>query len=340
MPPGALVYIGERDAKQVKINLIDYDTLHVDERELTAIEECFPFRDTSSVTWINIDGLQDTTLIESLGHHFQLHPLLLEDLMNTNHRPKMEDFGDYIFVVMKMIYHSRQSGRVEVEHVSLVLGQNWVITFQEHEEDTFGHIRERIRMGGRIRKQGTDYLAYALLDGVIDNYFAVLEEFGDQIENTSTEITINPKSETLQTISDMKQEMILLRKSVWPMRETVGKMQRSESPLIQDTTKIYLRDVYDHTIQIIDTIESFRDMVSGMLDVYLSSLSNRMNAVMKVLTVFAAIFIPLTFVTGIYGMNFSYMPELDWHYGYLGSLIAMGVIAAVMLVYFKKKRWL
>jgi magnesium transporter len=339
LPPGTLVHIGERKTETAQITLIDYDETQFTQEKVKKIEECFPFKDKPTVTWINIDGLHDVNVIEKLGRHFGLHPLLLEDILNTEQRPKMEDFGDYIFLVLKMLYYEDNTKQIEAEQVSLVLGPNWVITFQEREGDVFNTVRERIKKG-RLGKMGADYLAYALVDAIVDHYFIILEEFGEEIEDTETELATNPTRETLQTIRTMKKEMVFLRKSVWPLRELVSSLERGGSPLIRESTGIYLRDVYDHTIEVIDTVESFRDMISGMLDIYLSSISNRMNEVMKVLTIFAAIFIPLTFVAGIYGMNFEYMPELKWHWGYLGVLIGMASVAGGMLVYFRRKRWL
>jgi magnesium transporter len=339
LPPGTLVHIGERKTETAQITVIDYDETQFTQEKVKKIEECFPFKDKPTVTWINIDGLHDVKVIEKLGRHFGLHPLLLEDILNTEQRPKMEDFGDYIFLVLKMLYYEDNTKQIEAEQVSLVLGPNWVITFQEREGDVFNTVRERIKKG-RFRKMGADYLAYSLVDAIVDHYFIILEEFGEEIEVTETELATNPARETLQTIHTMKKEMVFLRKSVWPLRELVSSLERSGSPLIRESTGIYLRDIYDHTIEVIDTVESFRDMISGMLDIYLSSISNRMNEVMKVLTIFAAIFIPLTFVVGIYGMNFEYMPELRWHWGYFGVLIGMASVAGGMLVYFRRKRWL
>ena len=341
LPPGTLVHIGERKTERVQITLIDYDETQFKQEEVATVEECFPFKDKPTVTWINIDGLHDVQVIEKIGQHFDLHPLLLEDILNTEQRPKMEDFGDYIFLVVKMLYYNDQAEQVEAEQVSLILGSSWVISFQERPGDVFNAVRERIQKGkGRIRKMEADYLAYSLLDAIVDNYFIIMEKFGDRIEDTETELAISPTRQTLQAIRTIKREMIFLRKSVWPLREVVSSLERGESPLIHESIGIYLRDVYDHTIQVIDTVESFRDMISGMLDIYLSSISNRMNEVMKVLTIFAAIFIPLTFVVGIYGMNFEYIPELKWHWGYFGVLAIMASIAGVMLFYFKRKRWL
>ena len=341
LPPGTLVHIGERKTKKVRITVIDYDETQFEQEAVKTVEECLPFKDKPTVTWINIDGLHDVKVIEKLGRYFGLHPLLLEDILNTEQRPKMEDFGDYVFLVFKMLYYNDKTEQIEAEQVSLILGPNWVISFQECEGDVFDPLRDRLRKGkGRIRKMGADYLAYALVDAIVDHYFIILEEFGEKIEDTETELATNPTRETLQAIRTTKKEMIFLRKSVWPLRELVSGLERGESPLIQESTGIYLRDVYDHTVQVIDTVESFRDMISGMLDIYLSSISNRMNEVMKVLTIFAAIFIPLTFVAGIYGMNFEYMPELRWHWGYFGVLIGMASVTGGMLVYFRRKRWL
>lgn len=341
LPPGTLVYIGEKKVAKVRITLIDYDEANLEERESATIEECFPFRDLPTTTWINIDGVHDVDVIEKIGKHFNLHPLLLEDVMNTGQRAKIEDFDSYVFVVAKMLSYDQETRSVQMEQVSLVLGKNYVISFQERPGDVFEAIRERVRKGkGRIRKGGADYLIYALLDAMVDGYFLVLERMGDIIESAEEELTINPAPQTLETIRMLKREMVILRRFVWPLREVIGGLHRGESALIQKATGIYLRDVYDHTIQVMDTIESLRDMVSGMLDVYLSSMSNKMNEVMKVLTIFAAIFIPLTFIAGIYGMNFESMPELGWQWGYRMVLIVMGGIATGLLCHFRRKRWL
>jgi magnesium transporter len=341
LPPGTLIHIGERKAEKTRITIIDYDEAQFEEKEAKKIEECFPFKDKPTVSWINIDGIHQVEIIEKLGSHFGLHPLLLEDILNTEQRPKMEDFGDYIFVVLKMLYYDGEKDEIEAEQVSLILGSNFVISFQEREGDVFDPVRERIRKGkGRIRKAGADYLAYALLDAIVDNCFLILETVGERIEDTEQQLATNPIPETLQLIRKLKKGMIILRKSIWPLREVVSGLERGESVLIHESTGAYLRDVYDHTIQVIDTVESFRDMVSGMLDIYLSSISNKMNEVMKVLTIFAVIFIPLTFVAGIYGMNFEFMPELGWQWGYPMILIVMASIASGMLVYFRRKRWL
>jgi magnesium transporter len=341
LPPGTLVHIGEKRTEKVKTTVIDYDETHFQEKEVETIEECFPFKDTPTVTWINIDGIHELEIIEKIGSHFNIHPLVLEDIVNTGQRPKLEDYDDYIFFIVKMIYYDGENAEITSEQVSLILGSNFVISLQERERDVFNPIRERLRKAkGRIRKMKTDFLAYTLIDTIVDHYFIVLEKLGEDIEGLEEELVSNPTPETLQTIHTLKRELIFLRRSVWPLREAVISLERGESALIHESTGIYLRDVYDHTIQVIDTIETFRDMVSGMLDVYLSSISSRMNEVMKVLTIIATIFIPLTFVAGVYGMNFKYIPELEWHWGYAAALILMGIIALVMVLYFRRKRWL
>jgi magnesium transporter len=341
LPPGTLVHIGEKKVEKARITIMDYDETNLEEKGAKTIEESYPFKDKPTVTWINIDGLHEVEIIEKLGSHFGLHPLLLEDILNTDQRPKMEDYGDYIFVVLKMLYPGENKDEIEAEQVSLILGSNFVISLQESEGDVFNPIRDRIRKNkGRIRKAGADYLAYALLDAIVDNYFLILENVGEKIEDTEQQLAANPSPETLQYIRELKSEMIFLRKSIWPLRELISGLERGESTLIHESTGAYLRDVYDHTIQVIDTVESYRDMISGMVDIYLSSISNKMNEVMKVLTIFASIFIPLTFVAGVYGMNFEFMPELTWRWGYFALLGFMALVGITLVVYFKRKRWL
>ena len=341
LPPGTLVHVGERKVGKARITIIDYDERHFEEKEAKNVEESFPFKDKPTVTWINIDGVHQLEILEKIGEHFNIHPLVLEDIANTGQRPKIEDFVDYIFLTLKMLRYSESEKETKVEQVSVILGSNFVISFQESEGDVFDSIRERIRADkGRIRKMGSDYLAYALMDAIVDNYFTILERLGDRIEDFEEELVVNPTPETLQAIHHLKREMIFLRKSVWPLREVINRLERWESSLIKKSTSIYLRDLYDHTIQVIDSIETFRDVLSGMLDIYLSSVSNRMNEVMKVLTIIATIFIPLTLIAGIYGMNFRFMPELEMSVGYPIVLLIMLSIGVLMIFYFRKKRWL
>ena len=341
MPPGTLVHVGEKKAEKTRIEIIDYDEKHLREELVETIEECFPFKEAPTVTWINIDGLHEVEIIEKLGNYFEIHPLVLEDILHTAQRPKFEDFEKHIFIVFKMLYFDQNGDDILEEQISIILGSNFVISFQEKEGDVFNPVRERIRAGRfQIKKRKIDYLAYALIDAVVDNYFLILEKIGEKIEDLEEELLDNPTPETLQTIHQLKRKLISLRKSVWPLREVIGGLERGESALFHKSTAIYLKDVYDHTIQVIDTIETFRDMVSGMLDMYLSNLSNKMNEVMKVLTIIATIFIPLTFIAGIYGMNFEFMPELKWHWGYFLVWTLMIVIGIGMVFYFRRKKWL
>jgi magnesium transporter len=340
LSPGTLIHIG-KEVERLKITVMDYDETHFQEKEIKTIEECFAFKDTPGITWINIDGLHQIEIMEKLGECYGFHPLVLEDILNTDQRPKMEDYGDYLYIVLRMLSYNDKSTQIETEQVSLILGPNFLFSFQENQGDVFDPVRERIRTGkGRIRKMGADYLAYALLDLIVDNYFMIMEKLGETIEFLEEKLVAQPVPETLQTIHQLKRELIFLRKAVWPLREVIGGLQRGELTLIKEATRVYLRDVYDHTIQVIDTIETFRDMISGMLDIYLSSVSNRLNSVMKVLTIIATIFMPLTFLAGIYGMNFKYFPELEWRWSYPVFWLVSLLISVSMLLYFKKKNWL
>ena len=341
LPPGSMVFIGEKKTEVASLSIIDYDEKEFLEKEVQAVEECIPFKELPTVTWFNVNGLHQPDVLVKIGQYFNLHPLLLEDIVNTGQRPKLDDYGDYLFFVIKMLQYEESNDSIKSEQVSFILGNNYVISFQEDEDDIFDPVRERIRRSrGIIRKMGPDYLVYALIDVVVDNYFSILEKLGDKIEFLEDELVTNPQIETLQTIHYLKKEMIFLRKSVWPLREVVSRMERGGFNLIKEATNIYLRDVYDHTIQVIDAIETYRDLLSGMLDIYLSSISNKMNEIMKLLTIIGTIFIPLTFIAGIYGMNFSNMPELKWTWGYPVVLVIMGFIGIVMMFYFKGKRWL
>lgn len=339
--PGTLVHIGEQKEEKPRITLIDYDAGQLQERVIDAIEEAFPLKDLTTVTWINIDGLHQVDIIEKTGQYFNIHPLVLEDILNTGQRPKAQEFEDCIFVVLKMLYYNEDLEETRGEQFSLVLGENYLISFQETHGDVFNTIRDRIRNPKtRIRKAGCDYLAYALIDAIVDNYFIILETLGETIEALEEELLENPTRETLHTLHEMKREMIYMRKQIWPIREVINTLTKSESPLVNESTRIYFKDVYDHTIQVIDTIESYRDILAGMLDIYLSTVSNKMNEVMKVLTMIATIFIPITFIAGIYGMNFKFMPELEWRWGYFLLWGIIVVIVAIMISFFKKKEWL
>ncbi|MDP8315536.1 MAG: magnesium/cobalt transporter CorA [Candidatus Celaenobacter antarcticus] len=340
MPPGTLIHVGKKRMEKVSISLMDYNDKNLIEKNEISVKECKTFADSQGVTWINVDGLHDPEVIEKIGADFNIHPLLLEDVMNTEQRPKVEDFGKYMYFTLKMVYLDGRK-RICVEQISIILGDTYVISFQEQTGDVFETIRQRLRdKKGRIRSQKADYLAYSLIDSIIDNYFVILESIGEVIEELEEEVVEQPTRKTLQNIHMLKRNMLYLRRSVWPLREVISYLQRSESDLIEDNTGFYLRDVYDHTIQVIDTLESFRDMVSGMLDIYLSSISNKMNEVMKVLTIIATIFIPLTFIAGVYGMNFKFMPELQWKWGYFVTLGVMLVVVIGMIIFIKRKKWL
>jgi magnesium transporter len=342
MPPGSLIHTGDRMIESVKITQMVYNPDRLEEKIVPGIEEGDVGADNSVVTWFHVDGLHDITPLERIGSLFKIHPLALEDILHTDQRPKVDDYGTYVLVVLRAL--SLSDGMPEEltsEQISIIFGSHFIISFTEKESAYLDSIRERIRSGqGRIRQSGVDYLAYRILDGIVDQYFVILERLGEKIEMAEEKLIARPMLETLHAIQHLKREMLFLRKSVWPLREAISYLERQESPLISDMTIPYLRDIYDHTIQVIDTVETYRDMLSSMLDVYLSSNSNRLNEVMKVLTIIATIFMPLTFLAGVYGMNFQYMPELHWHWGYFGVWGLMIVIAIAMLLYFRKKKWL
>jgi len=342
--PGTLPAIEAPLGAATRITVIDYDADSVNERVVDSIEEVFAYRDTPTVTWINIDGLHDVELVRKLGAHFNFHPLALEDVLHCSQRPKVEDYGAYHFLVMKSV-HLREE--LVIEQISFFLAGNYVITLQEEAGDSFEAVRERIRQGkGQIRKSGPDYLTYALLDALIDEFFPVLEVYGERIEDLEQELLVNPSTQTLQAIHQIKRELLLLRRAGWPEREVINGLQRAETDFIQAQTQVFLRDCYDHTIQVIDMIETYRDLASSMLEVYLSSISNRMNEVMKVLTIISTIFIPLSFIAGVYGMNFNpqsspfNMPELNWFWGYPAALSIMAATALLLLYFFRRKGWI
>jgi len=347
MKPGEVVFVGKKRSDTVSIRIVDYDRENYRELVDVGPEDCLAYRDSESITWIDICGLHDIDSITRIGEHFKLHPLVLEDIVNTTHRPKLEEADEYIFSIVKMLYETPGDGRFLSEQVSLVFTGNTVITFQEQEGDVFDAVRTRLKKTvPRVRFMGSDYLAYALLDAIVDNYYAVLERIGDRVEVLEDELIDQPSPTHLEAIHELKRELIFIRKAVWPLREVVAALDRSESSLIHDYTGVYIRDLYEHVVQVIDGIETFRDMVTGLLDIYLSSISNRMNEVMKVLTIIATIFIPLGFLAGVYGMNFDTatspfnMPELGFRYGYLVFWGAVLVIGGGLVWFFRRKRWL
>jgi magnesium transporter len=289
-----------------------------------------------------VDGVHNPAMLEKIGECFGLHRLVTEDLMSVVQRPKVEDYGDYLFVVLKMLTFDEKDNRIVPEQVSLIVGDNFLLSFQEGiKGDVFPLIRDRLRSGrGKIRKLGVDYLAYSLLDAVVDGYFVILEKLGERIDLLEEELIARPGRPIIEQLYQLKRELLFLHKAVWPLREVVSSLVRRESPLIRETTAPYMRDVYDHVVQAIDSVEIYRDMLSTMLDLYLSSVSIRMNEIMKVLTIIATIFMPLTFLAGVYGMNFKHMPELEWKYGYLLAWIIMAGIGIIMGFYFKRKKWM
>jgi len=341
LAPGSLVHVGARRMDRVQISAIAYDDEGVSERRLDSAEECEAFKRGKANAWINVDGLHDSKVIQTIGDSFGIHPLVLEDILNTGQRPKVENFDDYIFAVARMVSFEESKGEIESEQVSFLLGPRFLITFQERQGDVFEGVRERIRKTNfRIRRFGADYLLYALLDAIVDNYFIAMERISERIESLENEVMQRPTPASIRQIHGLKSELIQLRRSIWPLRDMARALAKEESKLIEERTEIFFRDLYDHTIQLTDAIDTFREMLSALMDVYLSSLSNRMNEVMKMLTVFAAIFIPLTFIAGIYGMNFEHMPELRWRPGYYVTLGVMLGVAVTMLAFFKRRGWI
>jgi magnesium transporter len=323
----------------VRVTVIDYSPDHFEEKQIADIEECFPYRDKQTVTWINVEGLHDIGLIEKLGQHFGLHSLALEDVLNCGQRPKLEDYGNYHFMVMKSLY--LRDGELGLEQISFFLSGTYVITLQEVPGDSFEAVRQRIRQGGKgqIRRMGPDYLLYALVDALVDEFFPVLEAYGERVEELEDEVIEEPTPDTLNEVHRIKRELLMVRRTAWPEREVINALQREEAHLIQPETRVFLRDCYDHTIQVIDMVETYRDLASGLLEVYLSSASNRLNEVMKVLTIISTIFIPLNFIAGLYGMNFHNMPELNSRYGYPMALGVMATVGISLVVYFRRKGW-
>jgi magnesium transporter len=343
LPPGTLVHIGTKKSAAVHITLMDYDVNGVRDSRVTATELSDKLKHTHGIKWVNIQGLGDISTMEQIGTCFNLHPLVLEDIINTDQRPKLEDYGDYLYVVLKTFSYETKGGeeRINSEQVSLVLGKNFVLSFLEADGDQFAVVRERLHSGkGQIRKLGADFLMYSLIDAIVDGYFLFLETFDEKTEALEAELAARPQPGTLRSIYSLKRENVFLRRSLWPLREVINSLQRGDSPLFTRNTLLYLRDVYDHAIHIIESVESLRDLTAGMLDIYVSSVSYRLGIIMKVLTVITTIFMPLTLITGIYGMNFEYLPGLAWHWGFFVVLGTMAVTAGVMLLLFRWKKWL
>ena len=341
LPPGSLVHVGKVHQHAHKISVVNYNKSTLKKHTVNSIDELLDYKLTDTITWVIIDGLKDVSIIEAIGLHFDIHPLVLEDILNTHQRPKFEEFNDYLYIVIKAISMGNRSLKVKYEQISLLVLQNFVFTFIEKPDTLFHPILNRLDNDkSQVRNLGTDYLAYLIMDTVVDEYFSLQDAFDDLIEGVEDKLLSNPTSETLATIQKIKRELIFFRRSVSPLRELLAAIHRSESPLLNEKTQRYFGDVYDHAIRIIEAIESYRDLIAGMLDIYLSSVSNKMNETMKVLTVFASIFIPLTFVAGVYGMNFEYMPELKWRWGYPAIWVFFISVSVILLRFFRKNKWL
>ncbi|WP_299523886.1 magnesium/cobalt transporter CorA [Winogradskyella sp.] len=339
--PGTLIYTGKKSDKDFQVECFDYTKENVEEAILLNIEEAINYKETDSVTWINVDGLKHTDKIENIGKQYSLHPLVLEDIVNTTQRPKIDEYEAYLFVVLKMLYYDKNDHLV-IEQVSLVLGKNYVLTFQESEGDVFGTIRNRLRHNnGRIRGLKSDYLMYALIDAVVDNYYTIIETLGNKIEDLETELFEGHAREDVNIeIQQLKREILKVRRAIFPLREIISRITKDDQPLIYKRTITYYRDIYDHLIQVSENIDIYREMIWSLMDMYMTTISNKMNEVMKVLTIIATIFIPLTFIAGIYGMNFKFIPELQYEYGYFVLWGIMILMFLAMLYYFKRKKWL
>ncbi len=344
---GSLISSTETQPKFSRVSMVNYDKETHSLMKLTDPQVLKGLKDKEGVTWIAFTGQLQQHWIDSLEEVLQIHPLVIEDIVNAGQRPKVEEFDDHLFLTLKTFFSSEKANTIKTQQLSIVLGENYVLTFQNHPNELFDDVLQRIKSGkGRIRGMGPDYLTYRLVDSVVDSYFNVIDKVGDAIETIEDRLMAEPEEQVLYDIHSLKRDMIFLRRSIWPMREVVGTLSRDRTSMINPETEVFYRDIYDHTIQVIDTIETFRDMLSGMLDLYLSSLSNKMNEVMKVLTIIATIFIPLTFIAGIYGMNFDpdasplNMPELGWYFGYPFAMGSMVIIAIIMLIFFRKKKWI
>ena len=339
--PGSVIYTGNKAKDDLRIEAFDYDKNNCSELKFNSVEESFKFKSTNSITWINLNGLNHVAEIEKLGVHYELHPLVLEDIVNISQRPKIDDYDTYLFLVLKMLYYNK-AGEIASEQVSFVLGENYVLSFQEAEGDVFDVVRERIRKAkGRVRHMRSDYLLYILIDAVVDYYFNVIETLGAKIEDLESQIFDGKvEDDTSRQIQNLKREILRVRRAILPVREMVSRIEKNDTSLISKKTVTYYNDVYDHLVQILEHIEIYREMIWSLMDMYMTTISNKMNEVMKVLTIMASIFIPLTFIAGVYGMNFQHMPELQSPYGYYVVWVVMIALFLAMLYYFKRKKWI
>ena len=341
LPPGTPIHIGEARTEEIRIVAFQYDDAGCRERELPRPEDCAQLGRSGERTWINVDGVHDVSVIQKLGELFGIHPLIQEDIANTGQRTKVESYDGSLFVILRMLCRDGRDKSIRSEQVSLFIRSGLVISFQEEQGDVFEPIRDRLRQGkGQVRRRGSDYLAYCLIDAVVDQYFLFLEDLEDRIQPLEEAVVDNPEPGTMHSIQGVKRELIFLRRTLWPLREMLARLEREASPLVQRETVPFLRDVHDHTIQVIEILESFQEIVSSLMDIYMTGISNRMNSIMKVLTIIATIFIPLTFIAGVYGMNFSFMPELQWRWGYPAVLGGMAAVFVGMLLWFRRRKWL
>lgn len=341
LPPGSLIHIGKKRTGNLVIELFTYNEQHYHEKVLNPIDECLSFDDKLNTNWLNIDGIHQIDVIEKIGKKFNLHPLLLEDILNTEHRPKLEDHEEYLFFTLKMLNYDNDNNEIKYEQISFILGSNYVISLQETVGDVFDPIRKRIREGkGRVRKKNADYLLYLLIDAIVDNYFIILDQLESNSDSLEDKIFNHPSQKSLELIQQLKKNILFLRKSILPLREAIGILIKEDSKLIESKTNKYFSDTYDNILLIIDKLETYREITTNLMDIYVSGLSNKMNSIMRVLTIITTIFIPLTFIVGIYGMNFKFMPELEWKWGYPIVCFVMLVLSITMIFFFKKKKWL
>lgn len=341
MPPGSVVHVGAENTSDVKMSLLYYNAETAEQKIIISPEECSQYIDRKGITWIHFSGIHNTQFVEGVGKLFNLHPLVIEDIPNTELRPKYDEFDNYVFFTLKNLEYDKESNEINYEQISFVFGKDFVISFQERESALFRPITERLMNGiSKARCRGTDYLVYLLIDATVDNYYAIAENIEENIEELEDRVMIDVSGKSLSEIQKTKRDLVMLMKSVFPLREAIGKMQRHENPLIHESTHVFLNSVYDHAVHIIESIETQRDILSGLMDIYLTNISNRMNSVMKVLTVIATIFIPLTFIAGVYGMNFQYFPEIGWKWGYAFFWGLCVACVCIMIVYFRKKKWL
>lgn len=341
LAPGTPVHIGERGGHDVQISVFEYDAATCVERELESATQCAALPLQAAVTWVNVDGVHDVATVTEICEVFGIHPLVQEDIVNTDQRPKAEEYDGYLFAVVKMLRQPGQRHEIEVEQVSILLMERLVISFQERAGDVFDTVRGRLRSGkGSVRRRGADYLAYCLLDAIVDHYYILLEQIEMRLEPLEEAAVADPRTDTARAIQALKRDLLHLRRSLWPMREMIYRLSREGAAVIAEETRVFLRDLYDHVIHVIEIVDTFQEIAAGTMDIYLSSISNRMNNIMKVLTIISTIFIPLTFVAGIYGMNFVFMPELQWRWAYPATLGVMALIALVMLRFFRRKKWI